>query len=176
MPAIVDCGWGRLLSARPSPTGHLAAAIRRSARSSATWRCTLRDPHVVVALAPQQLFLDPSHTYRKAAACVARHRSRSREARLDRAARSARPDDATAINRILPRTQDGAREAGALASLSEPAADPRRGLVAQDRQRRRQGVVTGVDHVRACADPDGGSSLWSLAVDPQCLRHGVGMS
>ena len=36
------------------------------------------------------------------------------------------------------------------------------------------GAVTGVDHVAACNDPDGGSSLWSLAVDPQGTRPGVG--
>ena len=36
------------------------------------------------------------------------------------------------------------------------------------------GAVTGVDHVAACSDPDGGASLWSLAVDPQGTRPGVG--
>jgi GNAT-family acetyltransferase (TIGR03103 family) len=36
------------------------------------------------------------------------------------------------------------------------------------------GAVTGVDHVAACDDPDGGTSLWSLAVDPQCMRPGIG--
>ena len=36
------------------------------------------------------------------------------------------------------------------------------------------GTVTGVDHVEAFNDPEGGSSLWCLAVDPQCLRAGVG--
>jgi GNAT-family acetyltransferase (TIGR03103 family) len=38
------------------------------------------------------------------------------------------------------------------------------------------GVVTGVDHVLAFNDPDQGASLWSLAVDPQCLYPGIGAS
>jgi len=36
------------------------------------------------------------------------------------------------------------------------------------------GCVTGVDHHLAFDDPDNGSSLWALAVDPQCLHAGVG--
>jgi GNAT-family acetyltransferase (TIGR03103 family) len=38
------------------------------------------------------------------------------------------------------------------------------------------GVVMGVDHRRAFADPDHGASLWALAVDPQAERPGVGVA
>ncbi len=36
------------------------------------------------------------------------------------------------------------------------------------------GTVTGVDHYRAFNDTERGSSLWCLAVDPQCRQPGVG--
>jgi GNAT-family acetyltransferase (TIGR03103 family) len=36
------------------------------------------------------------------------------------------------------------------------------------------GTVTGVNHVRAFDDPECGSSLWCLAVDPQATQPGVG--
>ncbi len=36
------------------------------------------------------------------------------------------------------------------------------------------GTVTGVDHQRLFGDPERGSSLWCLAVDPQCRHPGVG--
>ncbi len=36
------------------------------------------------------------------------------------------------------------------------------------------GTVTGVDHHRAFNDPERGSSLWCLAVDPQTRQPGVG--
>src|SRR3546814_2415341 len=36
------------------------------------------------------------------------------------------------------------------------------------------GTVMGVDHKRAFDDPENGSSLWSLAVDPQTSHPGVG--
>ena len=36
------------------------------------------------------------------------------------------------------------------------------------------GSVTGVDHARAFEDPENGSSLWCLAVDPQASFPGIG--
>src|SRR3546814_11559700 len=36
------------------------------------------------------------------------------------------------------------------------------------------GTVTGVDHIRAFDDPQKGSSLWCLAVDPQTGHAAVG--
>src|SRR5690606_11856689 len=38
------------------------------------------------------------------------------------------------------------------------------------------GTVTGVDHVSAFDDPENGSSLWCLAVDPQAPHPGVGQA
>ena len=36
------------------------------------------------------------------------------------------------------------------------------------------GTVTGIDHVEAFGDPEGGSSLWCLAVDPHAAPPGAG--
>ncbi len=50
-------------------------------------------------------------------------------------------------------------------------------LVAQDTASGEIiGAVTGVDHVLAFGDPDGGSSLWALAVHPQTRVPGVGQA
>ncbi len=38
------------------------------------------------------------------------------------------------------------------------------------------GTVTGIDHVHAFDDPDNGSSLWCLAVDPQAAHPGIGQA
>jgi GNAT-family acetyltransferase (TIGR03103 family) len=48
-------------------------------------------------------------------------------------------------------------------------------LVAQDPETGDiLGGATGVDHFEAFGDPENGSSLWSLAVDPQVAQPGVG--
>jgi GNAT superfamily N-acetyltransferase len=48
-------------------------------------------------------------------------------------------------------------------------------LVAEDAETGEViGTVTGVDHRHAFDDPEDGTSLWCLAVDPQTTRPGVG--
>jgi len=168
--ATVDCGWGRLIFGQTfaSPE-RLADEIRREEPGRRDVALYIRDPHVVIALAPQQLFLDPSHTFRLAL----------RGAEIDAspvpgvAIREARPDDEAQVNRIyLSRSMVPVREGFLARAKDDPAVLL---LVAEDTDSGAiLGAVTGVDHVAACNDPDGGSSLWSLAVDPQGTRPGVG--
>ena len=63
--ASLDCGWGQLLFAHTF-TDQQALIDRLLAekpdrRDIAFY---VRNPHVLLAQAPQELFLDPSHTYR----------------------------------------------------------------------------------------------------------------
>jgi len=174
-PAIVDCGWGRLLLGQtfPDPPALVAALAAEGSRQRDV-AMYVRDPHVVVALAPQRLFLDPSHTYR----LPLLHDTPRPQPRRGWTVRAARPDDADAIARILQRRGMVPPKAGFLAALTPDGTV--QVLVAEDSELHAGspvvGVVTGVDHVAACGDGEGGSSLWSLAVDPQCLRTGVGLS
>ena len=63
--AVVDCGWGRLIFAQTFPElSRLADSLREEHPGKRDIAMYLRDPHVLLSLAPQELFLDPSHTYR----------------------------------------------------------------------------------------------------------------
>jgi hypothetical protein len=63
--AAVDCGWGRLIFAHTFAGNEaLVETIRAEQPGQRDLALYLRDPHVVLALAPQELFLDPSHTFR----------------------------------------------------------------------------------------------------------------
>ena len=61
----LDCGWGRLLF---TPTfdryQDLLAALREEAPDTRDIAFHVGDPHVLLAQAPQEIFLDPSHTFR----------------------------------------------------------------------------------------------------------------
>jgi GNAT-family acetyltransferase (TIGR03103 family) len=168
--ATVDCGWGRLVFGQTyaSPE-RLADEIRREAPGRRDVALYIRDPHVVIALAPQQLFLDPSHTFRIAL----RKALRGEAPCAGIAIRDARPEDEAAVNRIyLSRSMVPVREGFFADARRDPSLEL---LVAEDTDSGAiLGAVTGVDHVAACNDPDGGASLWSLAVDPQGTRPGVG--
>jgi GNAT-family acetyltransferase (TIGR03103 family) len=133
----------------------------------------VRDPHVVVGLAPQELFLDPAHTYRL---WLATYRASKARPRGFTVRRLRTMEDAEATNRIY-----SSRD---MVTVQPPTFlnEHRRSrvltyFVAVDRETDDViGTVTGIDHVRAFGDPEQGSSLWCLAVDPQTSHPGVGLA
>jgi GNAT-family acetyltransferase (TIGR03103 family) len=170
--AVLDCGWGRLLFGHtfldPQRLADLIAEERPGTRDIAMY---IRDPQVVLALDPQRLFLDPSHTFRL---WLSDHRPAPDRPPGFLVRRLESEDDARAVNRIYA-------ERGMVRTRPErfPFAhrtDPRiTYFVAQDAGTGAViGTVTGVDHVRTFNDPEGGTSLWCLAVDPQASHPGVG--
>ena len=168
----VECGWGRLIFAHTF-TDHRAIAdlLLGESRDTRDIAFYVRDPHVVLAMEPQQLFLDPSHTYRL---WLTSYRPPAARPGGFVVRRLQTEPDAEAVNRIY-----GERGMVKTRPASFPF-DPRTSrqltyLVAEDVTTGEViGTVTGVDHVEAFDDPDQGSSLWCLAVDPQAPQPGVG--
>ena len=169
--AVLHCGWGKLIFAQTfDDARQLADAVTDEALKERNIAFYVEDPHVVLAAAPQGLFLDPSHTYRL---WLARYRNKKESPRGFYIRRLQRREDADAINSILARA----------GMVQIPGDFLRRShnsrtftiLVAVDeRSDTVVGTVMGIDHARAFHDPDDGSSLWSLAVDPQSAPPGVG--
>jgi GNAT-family acetyltransferase (TIGR03103 family) len=167
----VDCGWGRLLFAHTFPDlPELAKALREETQGRRDIALYLRDPHVALSLAPQELFLDPSHTYRL---WLANYRTSRRRPRGFTVRRLRTVEDAEAVNRIYasrnmvqvpPHFFHDQRNSRVLTYFV--AVDAATNSVI--------GSVTGVDHARAFEDPENGSSLWCLAVDPQASFPGIG--
>ena len=169
--AVVDCGWGRLLFAQTfSDAGALIDALRAEGPDQRDIAFYVRDPHVLLASAPQEVFLDPSHTYRLD---LATYRAGRRQPRGFTIRRLATEQDAEAINRIY-----AARHmVTAPPSFIHARRDDRTlvYLLAEDSLTGEIiGTVTGVNHARAFNDPECGSSLWCLAVDPQAAQPGIG--
>ncbi|GGK17928.1 N-acetylglutaminylglutamine synthetase [Salinarimonas ramus] len=169
--AVIDCGWGRLLFGQTFEDLHdLAETMRGERPDRRDIAVYVRDPHVALAAAPQEMFLDPSHTYRlELAKYVPSERAHPGFSvrRLDSRA------DADSVNRIYasramvpvpPEFFWARRDSRAIIHLV--AEDDVSGAIV--------GTVTGVDHLRAFNDPEKGSSLWCLAVDPQATQPGVG--
>lgn len=169
--AALDCGWGRLLFAQtfesPATLVETLGAEGPQRRDIAFY---VREPQVLLAQAPQEVFLDPSHTYRLD---LATYRARHRQGHGFIIRRLASQSDAAAINRIYatramvqvdPAFFWAERDNRALSYWL--AEDEHTGEVI--------GTVTGIDHHRAFNDPEGGTSLWCLAVDPQARSPGIG--
>jgi GNAT-family acetyltransferase (TIGR03103 family) len=168
---VLDLGWGQLVFGQ---TFRDPAAILSTLRGEETGRRDIcvypRDPQVLVGMAPDELFIDPSLTYR-----LDLHRYRPR------------PD---VIRGVFVRTVTSAAEMDQINELyarnGMVAADARTMwanhrtrtftyLVAEDtRTGKVVGTVTGVDHVLGFGDPEGGTSLWCLVADRQDAPPGTG--
>ena len=168
---VVDMGWGRVLFGQ---TFRSAAAIVSQLRDEAEGTRDIcfyaRDPQVLVAKAPQELFVDPSYTYR-----FWLHRDMPRRDPLRGVVVRALTTrvDAEAANRVYVRC-------GMVPAPVEMLWDNQQQrhityLVAEDvRTGDVIGTVAGIDHTLAFGDPEGGTSLWTLAVDPASQVPGVG--
>jgi GNAT-family acetyltransferase (TIGR03103 family) len=167
----LECGWGRLIFGQTfSDHDELVAAISREEPGRRDVCLYVREPHVLVSRAPQELFIDPSHTYRL---WLHQHRP-ARDPVRGVVVRDLRDlGDAEEVNRIYAAT-------GMVTAPSEVLWDNQRTptftyLVAEDAETGVViGTVTGIDHRQAFNDPEDGTSLWCLAVDPQTSRPGVG--
>nr|WP_315024700.1 N-acetylglutaminylglutamine synthetase [Brevundimonas diminuta] len=169
--AVLDCGWGRLLFAQTFETAApLVEALRAEGSDRRDIAFYVRNPHVLLASAPQELFLDPSHTYRLD---LATYRSSRRQPRGFTIRRLMSEADAQAVNDIYARRRMVQAPPDFLWSHRDDrtlsyfvAEDLTTGAVI--------GTVTGVNHARAFEDPENGASLWCLAVDPQATQPGIG--
>ncbi len=168
--AYVDCGWGRLIFGQTfAVPSSLAAMLGDETEGERDIILYAREPHVLLAEAPQLLFLDPSHTYRLD---FVRPRPVTEQKPPAISIRLLRAEDADEVNRLyLSRGMVPLRD-GYVAGDARPESVQL--LVAENGEGGLAGVVMGIDHTKAFNDPDNGSSLWALAVDPQARAPGVG--
>ncbi|HEY0225125.1 MAG TPA: N-acetylglutaminylglutamine synthetase [Mycobacterium sp.] len=173
----LELGWGRLIFGQTFADPATLAEVLRGEEPGRRDICIYaRESHVVIAGAPTELFIDPSHTYRLrftsdsteegAAPPPAGVTVRTLEA----------PSDADAMNRVYVRCGmvpapvdtiwDNHLHAEAVTYL----------VAVRDEDGAVVGTVTGVDHELLFSDPEHGSSLWALAVDPAAGVPGVGVA
>ncbi|MDD2885243.1 MAG: N-acetylglutaminylglutamine synthetase [Dechloromonas sp.] len=171
--SVIDCGWGRLIAghtfANPADIAAVLLAEKTGQRDIAFY---LDKPHVVVAQAPQQLFVDPSEAFRLQLNSYRPSPARPRGFTLRRLRTRA---DIAAINALYR----GRRMVPVDAALVWRQRADRRltYALAEDKLSGEViGVAMGLDHVEAFADPDQGCSLWALAVAPQAAHPGIGES
>jgi GNAT-family acetyltransferase (TIGR03103 family) len=166
--ASVDCGWGKVLFGRTfARRRELVEALLAERADERDIAYNVPEPHVTVAMAPQDLFVDPSYTYRLDLAASARAGAGGIRVRRATAA------DEPAVNRIYAARRMVPLRAGFLAGLDRAtgvtvlvALNPADDAVV--------GVVMGIRHGAVFDDPERGASLWSLAVDPNAGCPGIG--
>jgi GNAT-family acetyltransferase (TIGR03103 family) len=168
----LDCGWGQIVFGQTFAHRSQAAEVLRAEAEGTRDICIyLRDAHVFVAKHPDEFFVDPSLTYR-----------------LDLPAEQigAEPPPGVTITEL--RTVDEADEVNAIYARNKMVTAPSEvlldvasrsevlHLVAALSTGQVIGTVTVVDHAALFDDPDNGSSLWCLTVDPAAAPPGLGQA
>src|SRR3954454_18719341 len=168
---VLDLGWGRLVFGQTFADLHGIVDALRAEEAGERDICIYpRDPHVLVGLAPDELFIDPSYTYR-----LDLHRYGPR-ADLIRGvfvrtvtsrAEMDRINEIYAVNgMVVGDAEIMWRNHRTRAFTYLVAEDRRTGAII--------GTVTGADHALAFGDPEAGTSLWCLAVHAQDAPPGTG--
>jgi ribosomal protein S18 acetylase RimI-like enzyme len=168
---VLELGWGRLIFGQTfADPDKLAEVLRQEGQGRRDICMYAREPQVLVALAPAELFIDPSHTYRlrfsddDSDASPAGFTVRTLES----------ADDADEINRVYVRCGMVPAPVDVLWDNNENNDAVDYLVAVRDDDGSLLGTVTGVDHELLFADPENGSSLWTLAVDPTSSLPGVG--
>ena len=168
---VLELGWGRLIFGQTfADPENLADVLREEAKGRRDICIYAREPHVLVSRAPAELFIDPSHTYRLRFTDDD-HTAPTQRGFTIRALRSR--EEADEMNRVYVRCGMVPAPVDVIWDnhLRRDAVDY---LIAVTDDGAVLGTVTGVDHVALFSDPENGSSLWTLAVDPAAPLPGVG--
>lgn len=169
---IQELGWGRLVFGQTfSEIEEIGRVLRDEAGGTRDICMYLSDPHVLVALHPEEYFIDPSHTYRldlesrlPVPVEVPGVKVRSIETEAD----------CEAINRIYVTRSMVPADVSVIWD-NHRNSESMHYLVAEDESTGEIiGTVTGVDHSELFDDPERGSSLWTLAVDTTSGHRGLG--
>ncbi|MBO0347303.1 N-acetylglutaminylglutamine synthetase [Roseibium limicola] len=168
---VAECGWGRLIFGNTfSEAAELVDVLRDERPDQRDIAFYVRDPHVLLAGAPQELFLDPSHTYRTNLSTYRAARNRRKGFTIRRLSSRS---DAEAINvlyasrRMVPVSLDFFWNQIDQRVLTVLVAE-------EDESGAIVGTAMGVNHAEATNGADMGSSLWCLAVSPQARFPGIG--
>lgn len=170
---VQDLGWGRLVFGQTfSDTDEFGNALRAEGSGRRDIGMYLDAPHVFVALHPHEFFIDPSFTYRLVFAEPGDYQPADVAGVSVRFVESA--DDCAAINQIYVQCRMVPADVELMWTNSQDEPHMIYLVAVDDDTGAVVGTVTGIDHAQLFDDPDNGSSLWCLAVDPTLSRPGVG--
>ncbi len=170
---VQDLGWGRLVFGQTfGDPAEFGVALREEASGRRDIGMYLDAPHVFVALHPHEFFIDPSFTYRLDLTKPMQYQPPDVPGLSVRQVNSF--EDCVAINHIYSRCHMVPADSDLMWANSQSAPQVVYLVAIDDQSGQIVGTVTGIDHAQLFGDPENGSSLWCLAVEPAAARPGTG--
>lgn len=167
----VDCGWGMLLFGQTF-TRHeeMLPILIDEPEGRRNIAFYVWDPQVLVSLAPDRLFMDPSVTYRL---WLHEYRPSTRRSGSFYLRPLTSRDDALQVNDIYERSGMVVPDPDVIVANQSSRVFSYM-LAVASKSNEVIGCITGIDHKLAFDDPENGASFWSLAVDPGRRTRGAG--
>ncbi|CAM5283501.1 N-acetylglutaminylglutamine synthetase [Mycolicibacterium aubagnense] len=170
---VQDLGWGRLVFGQTfGDPAEFGVALRAEGSGRRDIGMYLDAPHVFVALHPHEFFIDPSFTYRLDLTKPMQYQPPDVPGLSVRQVNSF--EDCVAINHIYARCHMVPADSELMWANSQSAPQVVYLVAIDDQSGQIVGTVTGIDHTQLFGDPENGSSLWCLAVEPAAARPGTG--
>lgn len=170
---VQDLGWGRLVFGQTfGDPAEFGVALRAEGSGRRDIGMYLDAPHVFVALHPHEFFIDPSFTYRLDLTKPMQYQPPDVPGLSVRQVNSF--EDCVAINHIYARCHMVPADSELMWANSRSAPQVVYLVAIDDQSGQIVGTVTGIDHTQLFGDPENGSSLWCLAVEPAAARPGTG--
>ncbi|OBK18915.1 N-acetylglutaminylglutamine synthetase [Mycobacterium asiaticum] len=170
---VLELGWGRIIFGQTfADPDTLAEVLRQEALGRRDICIYARESHVVVAGASAELFIDPSHTYRLRFTGEEEEPVPSPPAATVRTLQD--ESEADAMNRVYVRCGMVPAPVETIWHNHQHVEALTYLVAVRDDDGAVVGTVTGIDHELLFSDPEEGSSLWSLAVDPAAGLPGLG--
>ncbi|MCF7845638.1 MAG: N-acetylglutaminylglutamine synthetase [Candidatus Peribacteraceae bacterium] len=170
---VIDCGWGRLIFGQTFENNeNLLAELQREKAGERDIAFYVRNPHVLIGLAPQEVFLDPSHAFRF---WFHKNLKNGQDSKGIFIRKASQKKDILAANKIYATRGMLPLRKGFYDRLKK-SKDAILFLAGEEKTGEILGVAIGIDHFAAFRDPENGTSLWALAVDPQAGLPGVGLA
>lgn len=167
---IVDCGWGKLILAQTFVREKtLCEALFDELESTRNMVLYAENAHVIQSKYQQDLFIDPSYTYKKKIGTKIDIKYKlSKQLKIREAVL---PDDLERINNIYV-----SQQAIPLPLDFKPEKSIKILVAYETKTKIIVGVCMWIDYVIAFEDPQKGSSLWALAVSPTTTLPGIGLA
>jgi len=169
----VKCGWGRLIFAHTFESSEkLAEVLSEETENSRDQTLYVRDPQVVIAHNPENLLLEACYTYRLDLSSYTAPENKNEPFSI----RQFKMEDVESINRINQTRNAAEIDPDFLQKDYKKSKYLTLWVAVDNASDEIIALCLGIDHKIAFDDPENGSSLWSLAVDPQATHPGIGLA
>ena len=168
----VYCGWGELIFGHTFVENEkIIEKLKREKENHRNICFYVQEPHVLISMSPHRVFLDPSHSYRLWFEKYSHHVDLPKDFLVRKASSD---KDIKNLNLIYKKLNMPQLDEDFYTSKKRKKKSVT--IFVAEKEGEIIGGAIGIDHLAAFRDVERGSSLWSLAVNPDISTPAIGIN